>query len=147
MSNPKATSEYWDQRVRETKDLRTVVFNDVYFDKFDQCTRQLLSLFKDKRVLDVGCGYGRLCDIFINYAGMDFSREMIAKAKKMFPNKYFEEMDAHTYLAVFDKYDVVFECMCLSSLGMTPEQFRDTYAHLANIIICIEPHDFRIFYI
>jgi ubiquinone/menaquinone biosynthesis C-methylase UbiE len=43
------------------------------------------------KVLDAGCGYGRMSEYFINYTGVDFSPDFIAKAKEKYPHKTFVE--------------------------------------------------------
>lgn len=146
MVDEKTTVAYWDDRVRSTANLKSLVFEDVHFDEFDEKTRQILNLFKDKRVLDVGCGYGRLSDIFANYTGIDFSSEMIKLAKKLHPDKIFSVVDVHT-IKDLDDFDIIFECMSLSSLGMDEDAFCDLFKFLAKTIICIEPDRFTIFYL
>lgn len=48
------------------------------------------------RVLDIGCGNGRLLQIFqdIDYTGIDASGELITEAKKNYPNDKFYVYDA-----------------------------------------------------
>lgn len=47
---------------------------------------------KNKRVLDLGCGNGRLFELFKNkeveYIGIDFSKNLIAEAKKKYGNHF-----------------------------------------------------------
>jgi SAM-dependent methyltransferase len=49
-------------------------------------------------VLDIGCGYGRLCKAFdpLNYLGIDFSKEAISQAKKLNPNYMFDSIKDST---------------------------------------------------
>jgi ubiquinone/menaquinone biosynthesis C-methylase UbiE len=44
---------------------------------------------KETKVLDAGCGYGRWCELFSNYVGVDFSPDFIEMAQKKYPNKRF----------------------------------------------------------
>lgn len=140
--NIRANKEYWDNRAKTGETPHELVLNDVYLEEFEQNTKLILSLFKDKKVLDVGCGYGRLSDIFEDYKGIDFSDGMIELARQKYPNKNFQvaKDDSGTY-------DVIFECMSLSSFDETPEQFRDRFKDKAKIIMTLEPKEFRIYYI
>ncbi|MBI2042163.1 MAG: class I SAM-dependent methyltransferase [Candidatus Nealsonbacteria bacterium] len=51
-----------------------------------------------EKVLDIGCGNGRLLQIFqdidIDYTGIDASKELIAEAQKYYPNARFHVYDA-----------------------------------------------------
>lgn len=143
MKDHRATKEYWNERVRnrkfDSKGERDIVYQHVDFERFDAETRKILEVFKDKKVLDVGCGYGRLADVIPNYTGIDFSEEMIALAKAKHPHKRFfvaEHLD--------EQFDVVFEAMCLSSFGISPREFADRYPN--SIVVCFEPKEFNIFY-
>lgn len=139
--NIRESTEYWDKRVREVKDLKKMVFDDVDFNRFEAETLKILTPYKNAKVLDVGCGYGRLSEYFTNYTGIDASEEMIKLATKLHPDKNFiwakfGEMDK--------KYDLVFEVMCLSSLGVKPEEFKDVYD--AKVVMCLEPKEFNIYF-
>lgn len=49
----------------------------------------------DEFVLDAGCGYGRMSELFSkeNYVGTDFSPDFILKAKELYPDKEFKQAD------------------------------------------------------
>ena len=145
MSNPRTKKEYWNERARRGGSPEELVFASSFLKEYEANTRQFLSMFKDKKVLDVGCGYGRLSDLFNNYKGIDFSEEMVKLANERYPDKDITLGDTH--VDNVDKYDVIFEAMCLSSFDMTPEQFRDKYKDKAKIIMCLEPNHFSIFYV
>lgn len=133
------SKEYWNDRALKYGPNPMGIFHSTDYDRFNTETRRILELFKDRKVLDVGCGYGRLSDIFSDYTGIDFSEEMINLARTKFPDKRFDVTSKMN-----EKFDVIFECMCLSSLEMIPEQFNMEYK--APIVICLEPHQFTIFY-
>lgn len=137
--NQMSTKEYWNDRAKKGESPQELVYASVDFHRFDTETRKILSLFKDKKVLDVGCGYGRMSDMFKDYLGVDFSEEMINLARQKYPNKRFEVAETST-----ETFDVIFEVMCLSSLGLTPQEFFERYP--APIVICFEPKEFTIFY-
>jgi SAM-dependent methyltransferase len=44
---------------------------------------------KGAKVLDIGCGYGRMAQLFTNYTGIDISPDFIALAKELNPDKKF----------------------------------------------------------
>lgn len=47
-------------------------------------------LIKDTdKVLDAGCGYGRLSEVIKNYTGVDFSSDFINWAREKYPDKTF----------------------------------------------------------
>jgi len=50
------------------------------------------------KIIDVGCGYGRLAKAFnpLNYLGIDFSKEAIAKAKELNPDHMFSVLENST---------------------------------------------------
>ena len=137
--NERQTKEYWNNRAKLGGSPQDLVFASTNFNEFDKNTRQLLSQYKNLKVLDVGCGYGRLSDMFEIYTGIDFSDEMIKLAMEKYPGKDFRVAET-----VSGSFDVVFEVMCLSSLGCTEQEFADR--HNAPIIICCEPHKFTIFF-
>jgi len=73
------------------------------------------------RVLDAGCGNGRLVKLFetvkVDYTGLDFSQELISLAKKNFSDKKF--LVGNLLKLPFDNnsFDVVF---CLAALHHLP---------------------------
>lgn len=144
MTNEKATKEYWNNRVKTIPNLRSVVLEAHFFDEFDRRTRELLGLFSNGKACDMGCGYGRLSDVFNRYTGFDFSEEMIALGKKHNPHKDLRVGDLDS---LTEDYDVIFEAMCLSSFEMTPQQFFEKVKGHAKVVICCEPKEFNIFYV
>lgn len=81
----KAAEEFSDTRNRKSRSWGALV----------DITKQIPN---DSSVLDVGCGNGRLLEIFgnknIDYIGTDSSDELIKIAKKLHPEKKFEIIDA-----------------------------------------------------
>ena len=75
------------------------------------------------RILDLGVGGGRttafLLDMSRNYVGIDFSREMIARCRRRFPETRFEVRDAQD-LSLFadESFDfILFSCTGIDSVG------------------------------
>lgn len=94
---------------------------------------------KGMKVLDVGCGNGRLIPEFrnkeIDYLGTDFSEVLLSFAKERFPNKKFLLRDI-TKVKDWDrlgKFDVIF---CLGVMHHIPDRklqhlvFQQMYQHL-----------------
>ena len=70
------------------------------------------------KVLDLGCGNGRLVELFkdldVEYLGVDGSFGLINSAKKSFPDKNFQVMDALNLDLPENSYDVI---LCVSVLN------------------------------
>lgn len=142
------TEEYWDNRVREFKsDLDRMIFSSVKFPAHDKLARDILSmpLFKNKIVVDVCCGYGRLCTLFPpqHYTGIDFSQAMIAKAIELHPDYTF-------YKATEDAFDmpecdIIFEAISLDMLHMTAQEFVEKHKDKARVaVVCLGSDDYII---
>ncbi len=63
----------------------------------------------NQRVLEIGCGLGNLLASLqpAHGVGVDFSPEMIARAKKTYPQLEFHQLDAHDLASLKDKFDVI----------------------------------------
>lgn len=73
----------------------------------------LLKYIKEgDRVLDAGCGNGRLYQLLrglaMEYIGADFSRGQLARARELFPDAVFKKADIRDLPFVDNKFDVVF---------------------------------------
>ncbi|MFC4247631.1 class I SAM-dependent methyltransferase [Natribaculum luteum] len=82
----------------------------------------LLEPAKDERILDLGCGTGHLTaqisNSGANVVGLDSSEEMVAKARKTYPECEFVHADARNF-AFEDPFDAVFSN---AALHWIPEQ-------------------------
>ncbi len=112
---------YWNYRVKTHLDREKAMIWYGAIDKYDRFTalaETILSQFKDKKVLDVGCGYGRFAHIFKpeNYLGVDFSTEMIELAKQKNPGYRFEVQDINIW-ETDEKFNMVFESMAGNRAG------------------------------
>jgi len=93
------------------------------------------------RVLDVGCGSGRLipelAGIKVDYTGIDFSETLIEQAKKRFPKREFllGDITNPADWRKIGKYDAIF---CLGVLHHIPDRKRQhdliqqMYSHTAK---------------
>jgi len=135
--------DWWDNRVKELKhNLKDLIFLNDHREEYWRRVDELLSLYKDKKVLDVCCGYGRFSN-FKDYTGIDFSSEMLKLAKEQNPDKNFilhNGKDGYK-----GQYDIVFEVNSLHSLGITPEEFYDLYKDQADYVMCLERNIFYIY--
>ena len=122
---------YWNSRVRENlNDRRRMLFIDPRFDEYERRVKRFLSAIYEPglKVLDVACGFGRLCGCFKpeDYQGIDFSEEMTRLAEAEHPGYKFRCFDFKA--GFFGKYDIIFEVNSLKALGtisavMQPEDF------------------------
>ena len=83
-------TKFWQDRIRSHKEITHTVG---HFD-FDKCNAIHEKIIEEvipnrSSVLDLGCGYGRASDFFVNYAGVDFVPEFIYEANRMFPLEKF----------------------------------------------------------
>lgn len=125
--------EYWEQRVKDHRqnEKRMIWYGQEYkFDTMDRIARTILSMFSDCTALELGCGYGRMCDVFkpSKYLGIDFSEEMIKLARKKYPEYTFLVADVNT-LKLDKKYDIVFDVMSFDISKF------DDYAEVALVSI------------
>jgi SAM-dependent methyltransferase len=102
-----ATLEFFESRGRtaspEAPQTATMYQDQALAQRRDQCEREtvvpLLGLLGSKRVLDVGCGYGRWAEVLAErvgeYLGVDFSAELLKLAEaKHFKNARFQRLAA-----------------------------------------------------
>lgn len=99
------------------------------------------------KVLDVCCGWGQFAPLFgyPEYQGIDFSENMLARAKSKYPKHAFLKADAKSF-APKDKVDIVFEVNSLHSMKLTPKEFYELYKEHARVAVaCLEADEFTIF--
>ena len=82
---------------------------------------EIFSKDKKYKILDVGCGTGQLLqeiqtkfkDYKLNLSGIDFSKEMINKAKSIGQSIDFQQLDVKDIQTLDGKYDII---ICTHSL-------------------------------
>ncbi len=91
-----------------------------------------------QKVLDLGCGNGRLVELFndfdVDYLGVDYSENLIAQAKNNFPSKKFEVQDALDLNFEHGQFDVV---LCTAVLNHIPKNQQKTF--IENIRKVLKP--------
>ena len=147
------TISFYNQRAKTVKnrekEYTTVLLGDQdpeYAVKWDEYEKGFvlpkLMLNRNKVVLDLGCGMGRLADAVSDkvkeYYGVDFSSEMIAVAKQNVRNN-----NCHFYaMSVVDalsdpkitarKYDLVL--MAGVSMYINEDELKESYRLLRNLV-------------
>lgn len=147
------TISFYNQRAKTIKDREqeytTVLLGDrdpEYAVKWDEYGKRFvlpkIMLNRNKVVLDLGCGMGRLADAVSDkvkeYYGVDFSSEMIAVAKQNVRNN-----NCHFYtMSVVDalsdpkitarKYDLVL--MAGVSMYINEDELKESYRLISNLV-------------
>jgi ubiquinone/menaquinone biosynthesis C-methylase UbiE len=96
MSEAVDDKEFWKKRI-EKAESKGIINHSVYLVNpaaWKQIEwghmKTIRSLIKPSdKVLDAGCGYGRLSAYIQNYTGIDFSGDFIERANRMFPGRNF----------------------------------------------------------
>jgi len=83
--------EFWKERIDEAEDIHLSVYNchNSLWEETNENHKKIIDKFVKGKVLDAGCGYGRLSELFDDYTGVDFSPDFIDKAKELYPDKKF----------------------------------------------------------
>ena len=89
----------------------------------------LKKLKKDDKVLDLGCGNGRLLTGIkrkVDYLGIDFSKTLVGEAKRLHKGKKFVVADISKpeAWAKLPQYDAIF---CVATLHHVPERKQQLY--------------------
>lgn len=130
IKSPVDKLDFWHDRI-ETAKKNGRLHQSVYLCS-DTLWKNILEVHKKilfdeikptDKVLDAGCGYGRMAVYWDNYVGVDFSYDFIAEAKKINPDKTFITADLKDLHMFKDKeFDVGFcisiKAMIQSNLGM-----------------------------
>lgn len=87
---------FWKERIQEAKKNNKLhysvyIAHDRLWQKVCKTHEEIIKkeIKEGEKVLDVGCGYGRLSPMFSNYVGVDFSPDFIQEAKSLYPDKKF----------------------------------------------------------
>jgi len=120
MSLPVSTPEFWKKRIEDSNKYGDI-HHSVYISRMElwkeieSAHMEVLKTYKDARVLDAGCGYGRCAPWFSNYTGVDNSPDLLAIARKEHPDKTFIGADLALLPFKDKEFDMAF---CISIKGM-----------------------------
>lgn len=107
---------YWN-KAAETKEFTTLF----QLETFEQYVK------KEEKILDVGCGYGRVMELlyragYHTMTGMDFSKNMIERGRKQFPYLTFEVQSEGRIDAPDGSFDAVILAAVLTCIADNKEQ-------------------------
>lgn len=122
--------KFWNRVAHNT--CSTTVFDDNIFEKFVTDTKA--------KILDFGCGYGRILNElykhgYTNSLGIDISRSMLKRGKRNYPYLNFELIGNIPLNFKSATFDVIILCGVLGSIITDEEQLsliRETYRLLKN---------------
>lgn len=119
--------EFWEERLHTAE--RSRIHYAVYLARtelWNEIERTHEEIIKGwipstAKVLDAGCGYGRLSVLFPNYAGVDFTNAFIHKARELYPQKNFFRADLKNLPFGDQQFDwavcVSIKAMVINNLG------------------------------
>lgn len=117
---PVSNEEFWKKRIEDSKkygDIHHSVYisSPTLWKNIEIAHREILDKYKDDKVLDAGCGYGRASQWFNDYTGVDLSPDLLAIAKKEYPDKKFIQSKLDKLPFEDDEFDMAF---CISIRAM-----------------------------
>lgn len=97
MTDPIDNLDFWKQRIRRAKrehrNYAVYLASKTLWEEIEAQNASTLRNTVSGRVLDVGCGYGRISPLIRDYTGVDFSPDFIEWAKELYPDKMFMVAD------------------------------------------------------
>lgn len=146
--------EYYEERVKQFKkkgDFRNMIFIDPRREEYWRRTNEILKAIirPGDKVLDVGCGYGRVYpiikEITDGYEGIDFCKEMIKLAREKYPDGTFYLIDDANTFIPDKKYDVIFHVNALGILGDQEKWFKKWKDFTKRSIASLDCDEFLIY--
>jgi ubiquinone/menaquinone biosynthesis C-methylase UbiE len=119
---------FWKDRLKHAVDTGNL-HHSVYISTnklWDDILKEHLVIIKKEiptnaKVLDAGCGYGRMAKYFSDYTGVDFSPDFINKAKELNQDKNFIVSKLESLPFKDNEFDVGFmisvKAMIINNLG------------------------------
>jgi ubiquinone/menaquinone biosynthesis C-methylase UbiE len=105
---------------------------------------------KDAKILDYGCGYGRITSElhargYSRLSGVDTSIEMVRRGLKQYPTLDLRHIDSHEIPTELGKFDVILFCAVLTCIPIKEHRTKiieSVYESLneGGIIYCVEFH-------
>lgn len=95
---PVENEQFWKERISEANkrgDIRYSVYltSDRDWDYLNKVHSDLIKEHLKGKVLDAGCGYGRLSQWVDDYVGVDISPDLLEYARNNYPDKTFLQAD------------------------------------------------------
>lgn len=108
-----ASKSFWRKRLEDAKkdghiQYSVYLANDDLWNRICHNHKQIFQnhILPTDKVLDAGCAYGRLSELFDNYLGVDFAPAFIEEAEIRYPNKRFMLADLKKLPLKDLEYDV-----------------------------------------
>lgn len=119
MSKPVNKLQFWKDRIETaTKEHYSVyVIHDYGWKVILEEHLKIINkhIPKTSKVLDAGCGYGRMSPYFPSYVGVDFSPDFIQRAQDKYPGTMFVQADLKKLPFLDKEFDWAF---CISIKAM-----------------------------
>jgi len=90
--------DFWKQRIKEAegRDLNFIYYQveTPRWEEIEKVHKEIIEKEKvEGKILDAGCGHGRISKWFDDYTGVDFSPDLIELGKRENPDKRFIQAD------------------------------------------------------
>ncbi len=93
MGKPIDNLNFWKERIERAKNSNrhhsVYLIDSERWKRIEQSHRDLMSKLITGKVLDAGCGYGRMSEWVEDYTGVDFSPDFVETARQLYPDKRF----------------------------------------------------------
>jgi SAM-dependent methyltransferase len=147
MSEPIDTIDFWRSRIERAKrgnmNYSVYLANRQLWEKIEALHASVLKNTVYGRVLDAGCGYGRISGLIDDYTGVDFSPDFIEWAKELNPGKTFIQADLKNLPFKDQEFDWAvcssIKQMVIGNLGEAEwEKIRKELLRVAKKILILE---------
>ena len=96
MTQPVNKEWFWRKRLKLAKEQEHLHYSvflaaDSHWERIYNIHKEILlrEIKPEEKVLDLGCGYGRMSALFEHYVGVDFSPDLLEEAGQLYPGKTF----------------------------------------------------------
>ena len=139
---------YWDNLAREA-----IFTHPFYLNKIQKF------ISTDSKILDYGCGYGRICQIlwgkgYRNLMGVDISPKMIRRGNSLYPHLMLVQLDPDTLWSESDRFNLVilFSVLtCIPELAALQELLKrihqvmapQGYLYISDTLVQTDPRNVK----
>lgn len=111
---------FWKERIDDAKEIGQLHYsvynaNKHIWDNIVYTHEAIINKEVSGKVLDAGCGYGRLSETIDDYVGVDFSKDFIDLAMEKYPDKHFHQASLKKLPFEDNSFDWA---ICVSIKGM-----------------------------